>query len=133
MIVPVAPDHLLILHFLLIQNIFSHCLRACLHVKRVSLGGRGTLPCRVNDNGVLHKKFSLGGGALPPRVNSKQLRPATQTKMAGRRNITVVNAIVISLSSPAAALQLSGLSLTYLLLTTPASRVFVHRFAIFLP
>ena len=107
--------------------------KACSHEKRVPLGGRGTLPCRVNDTGVLHEKFSQGGGALPPRVKSKQLKPTTQTKMADRRNITVVKAIVICLSSLAAAFQLSGLSLTYLLLTTPTSRAFVHRFAIFLP
>ena len=38
------------------------------------LGGRGTLPCRANDTGVLYEMFSRGGGALPRRVKSKQLK-----------------------------------------------------------
>ena len=57
--------------------------KACSHEKRVPLGGRGTLPCRVNDTGVLHEKFSQGGGALPPRVKSKQIEAHDTNKDGG--------------------------------------------------
>ena len=47
-------------------------LRACLHEKRVPLGGRGTLLCRVNDTCVLRETFSQGGGALSNRFKSSE-------------------------------------------------------------
>ena len=61
-------------------------LRACLHEKRVTLWGRGTLPCRVNDTVVLHEKFSQGGGALPHGIKSKQLKERSLNSEAHNTN-----------------------------------------------
>ena len=61
-------------------------LRACLHEKRVPLRDRGTLPCRVNDTGILNEMFSQGGSALSLRAKSKQLKELSLSSEAHDAN-----------------------------------------------